>query len=147
MVSGSTSLRYLAAVGLALPVGAVGWFELVYLFFGVTGEDPPRSYNVVAAVAAFGLALAWPLLGTVRPAEVVRRSCRLGGIATVLLPVVSIAVLLLWESSTGRRDLGMGGLMLYSMPIVAFGVALVLALVFWLCDRSASKRLRWEEPR
>ena len=140
----ATSLRYFAALGLALPVGAIGWFELVYLFFGVTGEDPPRSYNTVAAVAAFGVALAWPLLGTVRPAEVVRRSCRLGGIATVLLPIVTIAVLLLWESSTGRRDLGMGGLMLYSMPIVAFGVALVLALVFWLCDRSAAKRLRQE---
>ena len=138
----ATWIRYFAALGFALPVGAIGWFELVYLFFGLTGEDPPRSYNMTAAVAAFGVALAWPLLGTVRPAEVVRRSCRLGGIASVLLPIVTIAVLLLWESSTGRRDLGMGGLMLYSMPIVAFGVALVLALIFWLCDRSAAKRLR-----
>lgn len=99
----------------------------------------------MAAAAAFGIALAWPLFGTVRPAEVVRRSCRLGGIAALLLPVVSIAVLLLWESSTGRRDLGMGGLMLYSMPVVAFGVALVLALIFWLCDRVAAKRLRQEQ--
>jgi hypothetical protein len=140
----TTWLRYFAALGLALPVGAIGWFELVYLFFGVTGEDPPRSYSMVAAVAAFGGALAWPLLGAARPAEVVRRSCRLGGIATVLLPIVTIAVLLLWESSTGRRDLGMGGLMLYSMPIVAFGTALVLALAFWFCDRSAAKRL--QEP-
>lgn len=147
MLSRPTILRYLAAVGLAFPVGAIGWFELVYLFFGVTGEDPPRSYNVAAAVAAFGAALAWPLFGTVRPAEVVRRSCRLGGIAAVLLPVVAIAVLLLWEGSTGRRDLGMGGLMLYSMPIVAFGGALVLALVFWLFDRSARKRLLREEPK
>ena len=142
----TTWLRYFAALGLALPVGAIGWFELVYLFFGITGEDPPRSYNMVAAVAAFGVALAWPLIGTVRAAEVVRRSCRLGGIAAVLLPIVTIAVLLLWVSSTGRRDLGMGGLMLYSMPIVAFGIALVLALVFWLCDRSAAKRLLQQEP-
>ena len=142
----STWVRYSAALGLALPVGAIGWFELVYLYFGITGQDPPPSYNVTAAVAAFGLALAWPLFGTVRPAEVVRKSCRLGGIASVLLPIVTIAVLLLWQSSTGRRDLGMGGLMLYSMPIVAFGVALVLAFVFWLCDRSAAKRLRQQEP-
>lgn len=142
----TTWIRYLSALGLALPVGAIVWFELVYLFFGVTGEDPPKAYNVVTAVAAFGIALAWPLLGTVRPAEVVRRSCRLGGIASVLLPIVTIAVLLLWESSTGRRDLGMGGLMLYSMPFVAFAIALVLALVFWLCDRSAAKRLRQLEP-
>ena len=137
-------MRYFAAVGLALPVGATGWFELAYLYFGVVGEDPPRSYNVVAAVAAFGVALVWPLLDTVRPAEVVRRGCRLGGVVAVLLPIVTIAVLLLWEGSTGRRDLGMGGLMLYSMPIVAFGFALALALALWLCDRSAAKRLRQE---
>lgn len=141
------SLRYLAAAGLALPVGAIGWFELVYLFFGVTGEDPSRTYKGLAALVAFGLALAWPLLGAVRPAEVVRRSCRLGGIAAMLLPVVAVAVLLLWQGSTGRRDLGMGGLMLYSMPIVAFGAALVLTLAFWLCDRFAAKRLRREPPK
>lgn len=142
----TSSIRYFAALGLALPVGAIGWFELVYLFFGVTGEDPPRAYNVAAAVAAFGVAFAWPVSGTVRPAEVVRRSCRLGGIAAVLLPVVTIAVLLLWESAGGRRDLGMGGLMLYSMPIAAFAIALVLALVFWICDRYAAKLLRQQEP-
>lgn len=142
VISGPGLLRYLTAAGFALPVGALGWFELVYLFFGVTGEDPPRSYNVLAAVTAFGIALAWPLFGAVQAAEVVRKSCRLGGIAAVLLPIVSIAVLVMWESSTGRRDLGMGGLMLYSMPIVAFGIALVVALVFWLCDRSAAKRLQ-----
>jgi hypothetical protein len=65
----------------------------------------------------------------------------------VLLPIVTVAVLLIWESSTGRRDLGMGGLMLYSMPIVAFGVALVLALALWACDRFAAQRLRQEESR
>lgn len=142
VISRPVLLRYLAAAVLALPVGAIGWFELVYLFFGATGEDPPRSYNVLAAVASFGLALAWPLFGATQAAEVVRRSCRLGGIAVVLLPIISIAVLMMWESSIGRRDLGMGGLMLYSMPIVAFGIALVLALVLWFCDRSAAKRLQ-----
>jgi len=141
VISGAGLRRYAAATGFALPVGAMGWFELVYLFFGITGEDPPRSYSVLAAGAAFGFALAWPLFGTTQAAEVVRRSCRLGGIAALLLPVVSIAVLLIWQGSTGRRDLGMGGLMLYSMPVVAFGIALVMALVLWLCDRAAAKRL------
>jgi hypothetical protein len=131
---------------MGVPIGAIGWFEMVYLFFGITGEDPPRSYTVITALAAFGLASAWPLIGTLQPAEVVRRSCRLGVIVTVLLPIVSIAVLLLWESSTGRRDLGMGGLMLYSMPVVAFVIALVLVLVLWFCDRSAAKRLN-QQPQ
>ena len=142
-VSG-VGLRYFAALALALPVGATAWFELVYLHFGVTGEDPSPAYNVAAAVLGFGLALVWPLLKAVRPAEVVRRSCRLGLAVAVLLPVVSVAVLWLWERSPGRRDLGMGGLMLYSMPLVATGFAVVLGVVFWLCDRFAAKRLREE---
>ena len=141
MMPPDRGLRYAAAAALALPVGAIVWFQLAYLFFGVTGEDPPRSYNALAAGVAFGVALAWPLLGTKRAAQVVRRSCRLGGIAALLLPLTCIAVLLMWQGSVGRRDLGMGGLMLYSMPVVAFGIALVLALVLWLCDQAAAKRL------
>ena len=97
---------------------------------------------MVAALLAFGVALGWPLFGATQAAEVVRRSCRLGGLAAVLLPLVSIAVLLMWQSSTGRRDLGMGGLMLYSMPVVAFAIALLAAVVLWLCDRAAAKRLQ-----
>jgi hypothetical protein len=142
VISRPAALRYLAAAAFALPVGAIVWFELVYLFFGFTGEDAPRSYNLLAALLAFGVALGWPLFGATQAAEVVRRSCRLGGLAAVLLPLVSIAVLLMWQSSAGRRDLGMGGLMLYSMPVVAFAIALVVAVVLWLCDRAAAKRLQ-----
>ena len=142
VISRPAALRYLTAAAFALPVGALVWFELVYLFFGFTGEDAPRGYNLVAALLAFGVALGWPLFGATQAAEVVRRSCRLGGLAAVLLPLVSIAVLLMWQSSTGRRDLGMGGLMLYSMPVVAFAIALLAAVVLWLCDRAAAKRLQ-----
>ena len=134
--------RWVAASCMALPVGAIAWFELVYLFFGVTGQEPATAYKLVAAAAVLAAALVWPVHGTVRPAQVVRRSCWLGVCATVLLPVIAVAVLLLWQGAGGRRDLGMGGLMLYSMPVVAFAVSIVLALFFWACDRLAARQLR-----
>ena len=133
---------YLAAAASALAVGPLIWFELLYLAYGITGEDPARAFNVASGLAAFGSAFGWPLYGAVRPAAVVRRGCRLGIVAAMLLPLVSIAVLLLWVNSPGRRDLGMGGLMLYNMPVVTFVAALVLVLLFGLCGRYAERRLR-----
>lgn len=135
-------LAHIAAAVLAVPVGAVAWFELAYLWFGLTGEDAPTAFNAVAGIFAFGLALSWPLLGARCPAEVVQRGCQLGQVLALLLPVVAIAVLLLWENASDRPDLGMGGLMLYGLPVVAFGAAVVLILVFWSVYRLAGRRLR-----
>lgn len=139
-------LGYVAAAGLAVPVGAIAWFELVYLFFGLTGDDPPAAFSFVTAVVAFGLAFGWPLYRSHRPAEVVWRGCRLGLVVALLLPLVSIAVLFLWQNASGRRDLGMGGLMLYSLPFVALGMAAVLAIAFGLGTRGAGRRLQDRPP-
>jgi hypothetical protein len=135
-------LGYIAAAVLAVPVGAVAWFELAYLWFGLTGEDAPAAFNAAAGMFAFGLALGWPLHGARRPAEVIQRGCQLGQVLALLLPVVAIVVLLLWENASDRPDLGMGGLMLYSLPVVAFGAAVALLLVFWLIYWLAGRRLR-----
>lgn len=137
-------LRFLAAILLAVPVGGILWLELVYLTFGITGHDAPASLHLVFLVAAFGLAAGWPLRGTHRPAEVVVRSCRLGVVVALLLPIVAVAVLLLWQNASDRPDLGMGGLMLYNVPIIAFGLALVLSATFWALGRLAEGRLRGE---
>lgn len=134
--------RYLVAAALALISGAVAWFELVYFYFGLVGEDPSHVTKLAAGVMAFGFAVGWPLRGAHRPAEVAVRSAHFGTVVAVLLPVVAFAVLFLWENSSGRRDLGMGGLMLYSLPIVALGLSAVLAIFFWLCRRYATRRLQ-----
>ncbi|HUG27554.1 MAG TPA: hypothetical protein VMK53_04590 [Gemmatimonadales bacterium] len=142
-------LRYLAAVLGAVPVGGILWLELLYLTFGITGHDAPASLHLVFLVAAFGLAAGWPLRGTRRPAEVVVRSCRLGVVVALLLPIVAVTVLLLWQNASGRRDLGMGGLMLYNVPIIAFVLALVLSATFWVIGRVAERRLQgaaWGGP-
>lgn len=142
LTSPQSPLTYLTAALFAVPIGAVIWFELVYLWFGLTGRDPAPVINIGAFLFAVGLALGVPLRQAQRPAQVVQRSCRLGLVVSLLLPIVTIAVLLLWERSTGRPDLGMGGLMLYNMPIVAFVVTLVLSIIFSLCSQAAARRLK-----
>lgn len=138
----STHARRLAAAALALLVGPVVWFEIIYLSFGLTGDDPPVWLNAGAAVLAFGGAFAVALRGGSRPAAVVQRGCRAGFVAVLLLPAVAFAVLLLWEALPGRRDLGMGGMMLYVLPWVALGAAVVLGLLFLLGNALAARRLR-----
>jgi hypothetical protein len=135
------ALSYVAAAGLAVPVGALAWFEAAYLCFGLTGEDPPEAFSFLAAVVSFGFAFGWMLFRARRPAHVVRRGCQLGLLISVLLPVVVIAVLLLWQNASDRPDLGMGGLMFYTLPYIALGVAAVLAIVFGLGIRLAERRL------
>lgn len=131
-----------AAVGLALPVGALAWFEAVYLFFGITGKDPQGAFSLLAAVVTFGFTFGWPIFRAHRPAQVVRRGCQLGLLVSGLLPVAAIAVMLLWENASGRPDLGMGGMMLYALPYVALGVAAVLAIIFGLGIRFAERRMQ-----
>lgn len=135
-------LSLLAAALLAVPVGSLCWFELVYLRFGFTGEEPPPVFNTIACILSFVLAVGWPLYRGRRPAEVVQQSCRLGVFVAVLLPVVSFAVLLLWQSTPGRPDLGMGGLMLYNLPFVALVLAVILVVLFSIGGRMAA---RWME--
>ena len=133
--------RLLMALAVGLPVAAVAWFEIVYLWFGLTGGE--LAGGASAAVVALALAgtVAWSLSGAQRAAHVAHRACRLGIAVAVALPIVAVAVLLLWENASGRPDLGMGGLMLYSLPVVAFVVAIVLVVLFGIGRRLAAKRM------
>lgn len=135
------ALASLAAVALGVPVTAILWLEIAFLWFGFTGRDPGLLTNVAALALAAAIAFGWLLRGARRPAEVIRSGCRLGIAVALLLPVVAFAVLLLWEKATDRPDLGMGGLMLYGLPVVALVLAFVLAVLFRLVDRAAERRL------
>lgn len=132
----------LAAALLSVPVGAIAWFELLYLAFGLTGRDPAFATEVATFIPCFAIAFAWPLLRADRPATVVRQGCRLGVIVSLMLPVVAFAVLFIWENAEGRPDLGMGGMMLYALPYVSLGAAAVLAILFAIGEKVANKRMR-----
>jgi len=131
----------ISAVLLALPVGAILWFELVYLWFGMTGKEPTSLINAATFTVAFGIAFGWPLYRTQLLAELLCRGCRLGIIVSLLLPLVSIAVLLVWENSV-RPDLGMGGLMLYNMPFVSLAAAIIFVALFSLGHLLATRQIR-----
>ena len=133
--------RLFTAAVVAIPIAAILWFEIVYLWFGATGGELAASANAVIAALALIACGAWSLSGTERAAQVVHRACRLGIAVAIALPIVAIAVLLIWVNASGRRDLGMGGLMLYSMPVVAFVMAMVLVVVFGTGRRLAVKRM------
>ena len=126
---------------LALPVAAVIWFEAVYLWFGVTAADPPGVVKVAIATAAYVMVIAHARSGARQRAEVVLRACRLGIGVTMLLPLVTIAVLLIWVNAPARPDLGMGGLALYSIPVVAFLLSIVLVVAFGIGRRLALSRI------
>lgn len=133
--------RLLAALLVVAPVGALAWGAVLYLLFGLTGEDAPRPVTWATALGCGGGVWAWVLRGGATPAGVVARGARLGIAVALLLPVVAVAVLLLWQHVPGRRDLGMGGLMLYNVPLVALAMTLILVPIFWGVMRLAQRRL------
>lgn len=137
-------LQYALAIVFAIPIGTLLWFELGYLWFGLTGKDVPNPLATVLGIVAYAVPLLVVRVRATRPAIVVRRGCRLGLVVTALLPVVSFGVLMLWESATNRADLGMGGLMLYALPYVSLGVACVLGIVFAYAGQRATLRLSKE---
>jgi hypothetical protein len=49
---------------------------------------------------------------------------------------------MIWVNARTRPDLGMGGLALYSIPIVAFVISIVLVIAFGTGRRLALRRLR-----
>ena len=132
----------LTAAVIAVPIAAVLWFEAAYLWFGVRAVDPPADVKWGIAVAAYAVVIAYATYGARGPAEVMLRACRFGIGASILLPVVCLAVLLIWINARVRPDLGMGGLALYSIPIVAFVVSIVLVIAFGIGRRLALRRLQ-----
>lgn len=127
---------------LAVPIAAIVWFEAAYLWFGVTAADPSRNMKWFIAAAAYGMVVSFSTYGARAAAEVALRACRLGIAVSILLPIVCLAVLLIWVNARIRPDLGMGGLALYSIPVVAFVVSLVLVIAFGTGRRLALRRLQ-----
>lgn len=133
--------RFTAAIIVSIPIAAIVWFEVAYLWFGATGGELRGAGNGAIAALALAGSVTWSIYHADGVAHVVHRACRLGIAVAIVLPIIAVAVLLLWANATGRPDLGMGGLMLYSLPVVAFVAAIVLVVVFGIGRRLAAKRM------
>lgn len=132
----------LTAAVLAVPIAAIVWFEAAYLWFGVTAVDPPPHIKLGIAIGAYAMVIAHATYGARGPAEVTLRACRFGIGVSILLPIVCLAVLLFWVNARVRPDLGMGGLALYSIPIVAFVISIVLVMAFGTGRHFALRRMQ-----
>jgi hypothetical protein len=143
----SDPLSLVAAAVFAIPTGAIAGFEAGLLVFGLTGEDASNPFVLLTAVLACGAAFGWSLARASRPAEVVHRACKLGLLVTAFLPLVAVAVLLLVQNSPAHTEYGMGGLMIYALPFIAFGIAAILALFFWLAGRWAKRSIQLQRDR
>lgn len=138
--------RIVVALLVSVPVSALLWFQFVYLWYGLTARDVEPFPRLAIALVSLGACVAWSLAKGSEPAHAALRASRLGiAVAMALFPV-TIAVLLIWQSASNRPDLGMGGLMLYSLPVVALIAAVVLIAIFAGIRRLAERRISPTAP-
>lgn len=137
----------LAVLLMTIPVGAILWFELLHLAFGMTSAATSPLGAAFAALAAFGFVFSWLAIRGGSTWVVVQRGCRLGILVSALLPVVAILALFLWRTTGGRRDVRAGGLMLHDAPAIAFVVSLVLIVAFLAGLRMARRRVTMHDRR
>lgn len=123
-------MRYISAFLLSLPIGALLLFEISYLYFGITGKDATNVIGALMCLLSFGFVFIYPLHGTERTSEAVKRSCSLGIFVAISLPFTAFAVLLLFQHHPDQGEYGMGGLIIYGLPIMTAGVGLVVAVLF-----------------
>jgi hypothetical protein len=142
-----TFVKYAVTATLAVPVGAIMWFEILYLYFGIKANAPSRALSVLSALVAFGVSFALPLIRSQWPGEVLRCACVLGLIVSPLLPLVAYTTFFLIESASSPqhnmllRGIGEGGLIFSGILVFSFAVGVGLALVFWLCYGVTRRRL------
>lgn len=132
-------MRYIAALLLSLPIGAIVLFELSYLYFGITGKDATTAIGMVICLLSFGFAFVYPLVGAKQTSEAVKRSCNLGMVVAIALPFVAISVLFLVQRHPDHGDYGMGGLIFYGLPAMAAVFGLLFAVLF-LIGRNLAMR-------
>lgn len=124
-------MHYLIATLIALPVGILLWGQLLYFIFGMTGEQPSATGEALSGGLALALSYTLCVYRCPNIASVLLRGRVIGVAASLMLPVTAVVVLLIWQQAEDRRDLGMGGLMLYNLPIAGLIAGLLLSAVFW----------------
>lgn len=129
-------MRHLAAVLLAVPTSVLILLGITFQISAWSGKDASDTIAGLIGVAALLAAAMFALHRTTTPAGVVRRGCRLGMLASVLLPVLVSCGMLTWTDSAS----GMGGLTLYVILIMAFVTGALSFAGFFLGSRLAAQQ-------
>ena len=122
---------YITAVLFSLPNTALIWFIIMYPVYGMTGAKMHLFFHVLTCVFVFFIIWSWSFLGSQHIREIVYRTCRLGSILALLLPVVTGFVSIIWAATDAGRPPGfLSGYSALEIPAYAAAGTLLLILLF-----------------
>lgn len=121
----------ITATLLAVPNGVIIWFIVMYPVFGITGVLLHPAFHLATFLTASLLILVWSMYGSQTIPEVVYRSCRFGAILTLLLPVITGMISLIWVSGVVERPPSvLPEFSTLEIPVHASAAAMILILFF-----------------
>ncbi len=133
---------YISAALFSLPNTALIWFIIMYPVYGITGTFMHPVFHMITCIIIFLIIWSWALLGSQHIREIIYRTCRLGSILAILLPVVTGLVSLLWAVADAGRPSGfLPGYSALEIPAYAAAVALLLILLFLTGSYLAARKM------
>ena len=133
---------YITAVLFSLPNTALIWFIIMYPVYGLTGTTMHPLFHVSTCIFIFFIIWSWALLGSQNIREIIYRTCRLGSIFALLLPVVTGLVSLFWVTTDAGRPPGfLSGYSAFEIPAYAVAGALLLIILFLTGSYLAARKM------
>jgi len=122
---------YISALLLSPVIVAIIWGIIVYTVYGLTGEVIHPFFHIVTGIFFYFIVCGWALYGIEKTGEVIYRICRFGTILSLLLPVSTGIISLLWVSGvTVRPDAFLAGYSALEIPVYAAAAAILLIILF-----------------
>jgi hypothetical protein len=122
---------YFWAMLFSLPNVVIIWFVVMYPVYGLTGEALHPFFHIFTCTMVFLVIWSWTLLGSQKNFEITYRSCRLGAILALLLPVSAGLTSLFWIFDvTERPDTFLSGYSALEIPALALAAAMLIILLF-----------------
>lgn len=109
---------------------ALIWIVVMYPVAATQGTIH-LYFHILTASIVFFIIYFWALYGSEKVAEVVYRSCRFGAILSLLLPVITGLLSVLWAAGVADRPAGFfTDFTSLEIPVYAAGIAIILILIF-----------------
>jgi hypothetical protein len=135
-------LKAFTAFMLAIPNAGIIWFVVLYPLYGITGGPVHPYFHVTTLLVATMFIWSWAYLDNDSTAEVVYRCCRLGAILSLLLPLITGMISLLWLMQAVYRPAEfLDSFNLFEIPALASAATIVLVLLFLLGSYLAARKL------
>jgi len=121
---------FISAFLLSLVNVALIWIVVMYPVAATQGTIH-LYFHILTATIVFFILYFWALYGSKKVAEVVYRCCRFGAILSLLLPVITGLISVLWAAGITDRPAGFfNDFTSLEIPVYAAGIAILLILIF-----------------